>query len=205
MALGDFEGALELFDTHLAPNARFIYGVADAASLLQRLLFIHPGNRTTFSVEDLERRFKGIFESGVRDSLDAHDLGYTDAHLLMAALGSGKGLEATELVESLATSKLAELHPQLAALTRKLCSAITDFSREAYERATETMNSVRSEYCAIGGSNAQRDVFAQLHLASAVRSSRPEHKTLLRELMEEREARAEGDKWLLRKVVVKEG
>mgnify|MGYP002649573673 CR=1 FL=1 len=208
LALGEWEGALGVFDRHLEPNFtsnRALYGLADASSLLQRMLFVLPENRSSsFEACDVEKRFKAVFEVA-RDHLDGHDLGYTDAHLVMAALGSGHPAEAAQVVEGLTGSKLAELHPKLATLTERLCSALVDYSREQYEKAAETMESIRREHWAIGGSNAQRDVFNQLHLAAAVRSGRAEHKRVLKELTEEREALAEGDKWLLRKVVVREG
>ncbi|KAH9397455.1 Tetratricopeptide repeat protein 38 [Tyrophagus putrescentiae] len=174
LAQGEWEGALGVFDRHLEPNFtsnRALYGLADASSLLQRMLFVLPENRSSsFETCDVEKRFKAVFEVA-RDHLDGHDLGYTDAHLL-------------------------------ATLTERLCSALVEYSREQYEKAAETMESIRREHWAIGGSNAQRDVFNQLHLAAAVRSGRAEHKRVLKELTEEREALAEGDKWLLRKVVV---
>ena len=118
----------------------------------------------------------------------------------MACLGSGNKMEATELVDSFKDSKLAELHPEYSVVSRKLMSAIVDYDRENYDRATDTLSSIKDSIYMLGGSNAQQDVFKQLHLVCALKSSSSEHKKLLQDLLKEREVFEQNDRFLLEKV-----
>ena len=66
-----------------------------------------------------------------------------------------------------------------------LCGAVLAYGRGAFDACIDSLLSIRYEIVRVGGSHAQRDVFAEMLIEAALRAGRP---TLARALLAERTA-----------------
>lgn len=201
LAIGDFDGAIAVLDEQMLPRMKATetaFSIFDSSSLLYRLLFVDQQNRS-FGDELIVSKYRDVF-AVAKQYLSRHVLGFTNTHLMMTCLGSSHRAEAFELLEQLSSSKLAELHPEVASVTAQLLNGMIDYEQGNYERATDTLNSVKDSVYLLGGSNAQRDVFSQLLLVCAVKSDKQSHKKLAQDLLEQRKVFEMNDKFLTGKV-----
>jgi hypothetical protein len=159
--LGRDDEVLQLYDTHMAPQARpFYLDVQNAASLLARLQLLGC---------DVGARWQAL-AAPVRELADDFNLAFTEPHkvLALAAAGDLKGAEA------LCDSVLARLRragppdPQLAKVLDATCRAVLAYYAGHPEDTLELMAPVRGELWRLGGSWAQRDLFEQLTLQAAL-------------------------------------
>ncbi|MFQ6017093.1 MAG: tetratricopeptide repeat protein [Kiloniellaceae bacterium] len=163
---GDYDRALALYDRSIrTATSDFYLDIQNAASLLYRLEFqgIDVGDRWAELADHVETR------------TDDHVLAFTDAHCMMALSAAGRTQTARRLLASL--TDFAKTPGNTAAgtmtpVTIPLCEAILAYGEGDYERTVERMLPLRGALACLGGSHAQRDIFAQILLESAIRGGR---------------------------------
>ena len=102
-------------------------------------------------------------------------LAFTDTHTMMA-LAADKRFDAAEkLLASLRA--FAKTPDNFAAATMEsatipVCQALLDFAQDRHDAVVDGLLPLRYDLACIGGSHAQRDVFAQVLIESAIKSKR---------------------------------
>merc|ERR1712029_347997 len=72
-------------------------------------------------------------------------------------------------------------------ITSSILKAMYNHERGNHQKAVDLLLPIKYEISNIGGSDAQRDVFHQLLVMSAIKSSNPIHKKLAKHLLIERD------------------
>jgi len=143
---------------------------------------------------DVGRRWDELADIAERRAKD-HVLAFADAHFLLALAGAGRIEKAAAMVKSMAAAdpdtRVSEA-PILAGIGTALGDAIIAFRRGDYASAVERLYPKRGEVRLIGGSHAQRDVFARLLINAALKAGRAK---LARALLAERAARNPNSAW----------
>ncbi len=114
-------------------------------------------------------------------------LGFVDAHFALA-LGATDGDAARDYVSSIDTYRDSEddTYAHVAQVVGyDLCDALVAYRAKDFAGCVDALEPVRDHVELIGGSNAQRDLFAQILIDAAIRS---EQWTLARSLLSERTA-----------------
>jgi tetratricopeptide (TPR) repeat protein len=124
-----------------------------------------------------------------------HVLAFADAHFAMALAAGGMLDEAAAMARSMAGAdaqgRVTEA-PILHGIGAALGDAILAFRRGDYAAAVERLYPKRAEVRLIGGSHAQRDVFARLLVRAALKAGKAK---LARALLAERAARNPNSAW----------
>lgn len=136
--------------------------IANAASLLSRLGLegVDVGSRWEELADKAEVR------------LDDRSLVFADLHYLLALLGAGRQEAAARLADSLAGTAPAHASQGLAARRagRLVARGLLAFQNSRTGEALDHLLPARASLVLIGGSDAQRDVFEQVLIESALRS-----------------------------------
>jgi hypothetical protein len=146
-------------------NSESYIDVSNQAALLKRLEFggANVGNRWKVLAEHSETR------------IHDHMLPFRDAHFCLA-LAAGKNFDAARRHIASMAEFAASSQGWRAEATKNvlipLCEGMLAFEEGDYDRATDLIHSVHHELQAIGGSNAQRDLFAQILCEAAVRGQK---------------------------------
>lgn len=175
---GDYDAALDLFDraVYPAPSAAYI-DVQNAAALLWRL---------EMTGVDVGARWEAV-AGQAEEFLDDQMLAFTDTHVTMALARTGR-------MEPLARHRqiLAEradgdgwAGALAAETTLPLTDAIAAYFTGDHAGAAEGLLATREDWSRVGGSHAQRDLYAQALIDAAVKAGR---KPLAEALLGEREA-----------------
>jgi tetratricopeptide (TPR) repeat protein len=179
LELGDTERVLDLYDRQVRPESTDdLLDISNAVSLLWRLE--QAGVNVGARWEELADRSQA--------HLDDHLLVFGDMHYLMALAAAGRSEGASGLLESL--SRYAASSRESQALVAKepglaVAQAILAARRGDYTAAMRELAAVRGKIWRIGGSHAQRDLFEEMLIDSALRAGDPETaETLLRERVE---------------------
>lgn len=143
------------------------FNMSDACSFLYRILLRDDNSE----YKSLLANFKDIFEI-IKPNLNLHVSGFVDAHYLMACLGSGNHSEGRNMITTLKTSDYMKYNEEVANINLQLLESMVLFYDEQYDQAATVLSSIKDSIVKLGGSDAQRDVFNQLMLASAKRSSK---------------------------------
>jgi tetratricopeptide (TPR) repeat protein len=165
LELGGAGEALALYDDGVrADRTDDFRDVANAASLLQRLEIagIDVGERWEELADIAERR------------IDDRQLAFADLHYVMALAGAGRPDPAFRLAQGLLAARggrNAEISRDIAA---PAASALIAFSQGQYGMAVRLLGPIMPLLAQVGGSHAQRDVFAQVWIESLVRSGHPQ-------------------------------
>lgn len=177
---GNYDTVLELFDRSVKPaeNWDFYLDVQNGASMLLRLdlLGVDVGDRWKPMADAMEAH------------VDDHVLAFTDTHTMMA-LAADKRFDAAEkLLASL--RKFAKTPDNFAAATMDsatipVCQALLDFAKGNHDAVVDGLLPLRYDLTCVGGSHAQRDIFAQVLIEAAIKAKRL---TLARSLLAERVA-----------------
>ncbi|KAL4612798.1 tetratricopeptide repeat protein 38 isoform X1 [Arapaima gigas] len=182
---GEYEAALGIYDSQVACRCRSsgaMLDIVDACSLLYRLQL------EGVSVKDRQRELLQVTQPHTED----HMLLFNDLHLLMTSLGAEEQGSTWRLLESLRkqAEDPGERHQLGLAgdLGLPMCQALLQYQQGNYSQVVELLRPIRYRFTQIGGSDAQRDVFSQLLIHSAMRSERKQHKKLARCLLLERDA-----------------
>lgn len=174
---GDYDQALDLYDRSIrSERSDFYLDIQNAAALLLRLEFqgVGVGDRWAELADHAETH------------IDDHALAFTDLHCMMSLAREGRREAAERYLASLRTYAEEPNNYEaatMAPLTIPLCEALLAYADRAYDRAVEILLPLRDRLSPVGGSHAQRDVFVQLLLESAIRAGRL---SLARALLSER-------------------
>jgi tetratricopeptide (TPR) repeat protein len=166
LAQGEYDRALSLYDNELCSvNSETYVDVSNQAALLKRLELIGV---------DVGERWQALAEHSEKRIHD-HMLPFRDAHFCLALAANGNFDGARRHIESMAAFS-APGEGWRAEATRDilipLCEGMIAYEAGDYDKATELLWSMRNEISTIGGSHAQRDLFAQIICDAAVHSSK---------------------------------
>lgn len=162
---GDYDAALALYDSSIYPEATTAYiDVQNAAALLWRL------EMTGADVGERWDMLAGQAEA----TLDDQMLAFTDTHLAAALARTGRSEALARHRQQLAERADGESWSAALAAeaTLPLADAIAAYWRGAYDEATDGFLACREEWARVGGSHAQRDLYAQALIDSAVKAGR---------------------------------
>ena len=186
LALGRVDRVLELYDGHVRASHTDDYrDISNGASMLWRLEAdgVDVGNRWA----ELAERAAG--------HVDDHANAFADCHYTMALVGDGRHADADRFRASLQQRVDRDTDCQAAVLSTvglAIVDALIAFGRGRYAAAARRLAPHRDAIQRIGGSHAQRDVFNQLLIESALRAG---NGTLTRELLTARATRRPGNGW----------
>ncbi len=142
----------------------------------------------------VDARWGELAEIAEKRSRD-HVLAFADAHFAMALAAGGKHDQAAAMARSMAGAdargRLTEA-PILHGVGAALGDAILAFRRGDFSAAVERLYPRRGEVRFIGGSHAQRDVFARFLIRAALGAGKAK---LARALLAERAARNPNSAW----------
>jgi tetratricopeptide (TPR) repeat protein len=168
----EYEDALRLADTEVlrrACSSGALLDMVDASSILLRLEFqeINVG---------LDR-WQKVYQTW-EPHFNDHILSFNDAHLMMALVGSKQPEEKiNEFIVSLenyVNAKYGNERTTNQKMSEKiglpLVKAMQSYAKGEYRTATDLLMPIKDHFILIGGSNAQRDVFLQLTIMSAIKA-----------------------------------
>jgi tetratricopeptide (TPR) repeat protein len=162
-----FEEVLAIYDRHVrgTPSGALL-DLVDAAALLWRL---------QLAGMDVGERWQGLRDHWY-SHLEDHVLVFNDAHIAMVAGGLRDTPALERQAQSLARYAAAAGEGTNRGIARAVgqavVAAIAAFASGDYGRAADLLLPVRYEIWRMGGSHAQRDLFAQTLIAAAIASGR---------------------------------
>ena len=164
IAQDQLDRALQIYDNELSSvNSESYVDVSNQASLLKRL---------QMSGVDIGDRWQALAEHS-RTRMRDHMLPFRDAHFCLALAANGNFDVARRHIDSMAESAGQE-QGWRAQVTRNvlipLCEGMIAYEEGNYAHASDVLWTLRNEVVAIGGSHAQRDLFAQIVCDAAVRA-----------------------------------
>lgn len=190
-----FDEAVSLLDNEVLArcmSSSSSLDLHDAASMVYRMELInlfgklsteHGSKNTTDDDDDKGGRWSGVYQICKPHKRD-HLLGFNDAHFMMSFLGMNDLATAQEIIETIdETPGLLEGQ----SVVKPLLKAMYEFKVGAYAGCVDLLEPIRFEIIKIGGSHAQRDVFEQLLIVSALKSDKPEHNKLGQRMLIERD------------------
>ena len=186
LADGRHDDALSQYDTHVFdPESDEYLDLTNAASLLQRFEIMGI---------DVGERWKPLADK-VRDRTEEHILTFVDLHFLLAlaAAGDGKAGEMREFTASFEGSLEDSNLPIMKALGLPMIDALIAYREGRYADTVAGIAPIRYDLWMMGGSHAQRDLFA-LILIDAARKAGDDN--LFAALIAERQAAAPDDAWV---------
>uniref|UniRef100_A0A4W4EXC9 Tetratricopeptide repeat protein 38 n=1 Tax=Electrophorus electricus TaxID=8005 RepID=A0A4W4EXC9_ELEEL len=148
--------------------------IVDTCSLLYRL------EMEGVSVKERYQELLCVTESHLED----HTLLFNDLHFLMVLQGC-KDMHGTQrLLDSLrelAREPGENKELQLATTVGlPMCQALVEYGQGNYSRTVELLKPLRYRFVALGGSDAQRDIFNQLLIHAAMKSEDKQHQRFSR-------------------------
>ena len=180
LAQGDYDRALNLYDNELCSvNSETYVDVSNQASLLKRLEIagVDVGDRWGRLAEHAATR------------IDDHMLPFRDVHFCLALVAGGDVAAAQRQISSMETFS-AQNDGWTAEVTGStliaLCEGLIAYAEGDHAKACDLLWPMRNELALIGGSHAQRDLFAQILCDTALRGERL---TVARSLLAERVTR----------------
>ncbi len=179
LELGEHDAVLTLYDQEIRADQTDDYlDMSNGIALLWRLedAGVDVGDRWEELADKSEARVEGRV------------LAFADAHYMMALAATGRQEPANRMLASMRQFADGRDDTQ-ASVTGKagmpLAQAILAYRAGEYRKAAELLLPVRYDIRRLGGSNAQRDVFAQILVQAAVKAGRL---SLARALLSERTA-----------------
>ncbi len=177
LAQGEYDRALSLYDNELCSvNTETNVDVSNQAALLKRL---------QINGVDIGQRWQALAAHS-RGRIHDHMLPFRDAHYCLALAANGDVDAAQKHVQSMVEMS-ADGDSWRPETTRKilipLCEGMIAYEQGDYGKACDILWPMRNDLTALGGSHAQRDLFAQILCEAAVRADRL---TLARGLWSER-------------------
>ncbi len=161
LELGNASAALELYDHDVRARRTDDYrDIANAASLLQRL---------EFAGVDVGHRWHELADLASTRVTD-RALVFADLHYALALTGAGRDSDAEHVHGALAHDSGGGHDGSLARrVGAPIAAALRAFRGKRFQEAARLLLSVRPALQAIGGSHAQRDIFEQMLIESAIR------------------------------------
>jgi tetratricopeptide (TPR) repeat protein len=187
LSRGDYDRALRLSQTVFERAPSSIPGnLHDSISLLWRLALCG------IDVSDRWKPFTDI----ARERLARPALWFHVAHLAMALAGGGDWATAARQVTLLRERAPKDKSGLVGGVVLPLVEGVQAFGRGDYRRAADLIEPVRHRLIELGGSRAQRDVFADTLLEACLRAGDVDRAA---RLLAERVARRPDHQWLQRK------
>lgn len=183
---GDTARVLELYDREVrVDETGFYLDVQNAASLLKRLELVGV------NVGERWEELADLAQSRTGD----HVMPFTDAHFMLALTGAGRVDAARDYVTSLRGFVQGESN-QVADVTRNinlpLCEALLAIAQGRYPEAADALYELRNDLSPMGASHAQRDIFQQILIDTAMHAGQTDR---ARALLEERQRERPGSSW----------
>lgn len=182
---GQYEEALSIYDSQVYRRCKVsgaMLDVVDACSMLYRL------EMEGVSVKD---RWRELFHVTQPHSEDHMTL-FNDVHFLMASLGVKDNETSRRLIEGLQELSQEpgdnQQHQLAKSIGVPMCQAMIEYDQGNYNQSVELLYPLRYRIVNIGGSDAQRDLFNQLLIHSAIKSDNARHQKLGRCLLVERDS-----------------
>ncbi len=161
---GDFDQALILYDNHVKPGERRVStDMMNAPSLLARL---------ELAGADVGERWEQLADWAA-GWVDDHVIAFTDAHTMIPLARAGRQAEAEVFVTSLerfAKEARNDAARRVEPFILPLAKGIRALYAGRPAETVELIAPIRHALLPIGGSWAQRDVFAQLLLEAAIQA-----------------------------------
>jgi tetratricopeptide (TPR) repeat protein len=165
LAQGKNDRALDLYDQALCSvNSENYVDVSNQAALLKRIELngVNVGDRWKMLAEHSEKR------------IHDHMLPFRDAHFCLALAANGNFDAACRHIESMRAFSAQGTEWRVQAtrdILIPLCEGMIAYEAGDYDKATDLLWPMRNEISTIGGSHAQRDLFAQITCDAAAQSS----------------------------------
>ncbi len=184
--LGQYDAALALYDAEIRAERTDDYrDIANAASMLSRL------ELDGVPVGDRWDELADLSEHRATDGC----LAFADLHYLLALCGGARDDAAAGLIARMAATPAEDsdarriiAHPGL-----RMARGVQAFAAGDYSVAWMHLREARSDAQTLGGSHAQRDVFARITIEAALRGGYLDAaEGLLRERQAQRSSRADG-------------
>ena len=158
---GDFDQALTIYDAGVrSDESTFYLDVQNTASMLARL---------EFAGANVGDRWNELAEVAIERQGD-HVLLFTEPHNTMALARTGEFDQVEQQLSSLKNfveTADGSSNGLIEPLVIPVCEAIRDFYKGSYSEVVDRLMPLRYRYQPIGGSHAQRDIFA-IYLVDAV-------------------------------------
>ena len=178
----DHAKVLELYDTEFRKDSTDDHiDIANAVSMLARL---------EMRGVDIGGRWDELGEACAKH-IDDHLFAFHDAHYIMAVAAAGREQDTTRMLSTMAQAANAGTTegPVFREVGLPLSRAIVAFRKGRYGEAADLLLPIRYQVYRIGGSHAQRDLFAQLLIGAVLADGRYD---LARALTSERLQRRPG-------------
>ncbi len=187
LELGDHDAVLDLYDRRIRAELTEEYlDIVNATALLWRLEDegVDVGGRWNELADKSESR------------KDDHLLAFVDAHFMMALAAGGRHAAAQAMLRSMAEPPAGTEAAVFREIGAPVCEAAAAYRAGDYDRAADLLLPVRYGIRRLGGSHAQRDIFARMLIESAIRAGRLK---LARALLAERAANKPNSLWTARR------
>jgi tetratricopeptide (TPR) repeat protein len=187
LELGQYDGVLDLYDRRFRaePTEEYL-DMVNAAAMLWRL---------EDEGVDVGGRWGELGERAAKRK-DDHLLAFVDAHFMMALAATGRDADAEAMLASMAAGPTGTEAAIFKEVGAPLCRALLAYRKRDYGRAVDLLLPIRYEVRRLGGSHAQRDLFARLLVEAAIRAGRL---PLARALLAERTAQKPNSRWSWRR------
>ncbi|XP_062567974.1 tetratricopeptide repeat protein 38-like [Saccostrea cucullata] len=189
---GDFRSALEIFDSQVGvrtQRSKSDFNLTDATHLLYRLKLEGVDVGSRWSMLD---KTSHVYMFG-------HGQMFTESQLfLKSCCDQDKNIKEKQLQSLKEYVKDGEMWDNKTIVKEvgiPLCEGVLAFENGEHDKATEILYPLRYDIIRIGGSHAQRDVFNQILINAALRSSNPKNHRLGRMLLSERKLAKTSDSW----------
>ena len=186
LEMQDFDAVLKLYDQQISRDLEMdqYLDLCNASALLWRL--------ELYGV-DVGKRWQAVAHIAAKH-IEDHELIFVQIHCQMALLAAGRDSEAERLATHVeAHSARKYLQADAAATVGvPLLAAMAAQRRGDYDGVVERLWPIRYQLPMIGGSHAQRDLFEEILVWSAIRSR---HHGLARNLLAERTAAKPNNAW----------
>ena len=162
LARDERDAALALYDERVRDDfSEIIYDMHDAASLLWRL---------ELAGVDVGSRWGELADISMAHIGDHNDA-FTDAHFTMCLAGDGRSSAVKNMIESM-RSFAASKNVTMAEIMRDVgidaCRGLAAYRAGDHAQAVDCLLPIRYRLYRIGGSHAQRDLFAQTLIEAAL-------------------------------------
>jgi tetratricopeptide (TPR) repeat protein len=164
LELGEIDRVLELYDSEIRAEPTEDYlDMSNAIAMLWRLeeLGVDVGERWTELGDNAEKK------------IDDRIFAFHDSHYLLALCYGGHPEKGNAMLQAMAESEVPGIEGAVyEALGFPLCNAIKAYSVGDYDTATDILYPIRRELYRIGGSHAQRDLFARMLISASLKAGR---------------------------------
>jgi hypothetical protein len=197
----EHEQALEIFDNNMLKwlNLNRTLDLVDLVSLLYRL-------KLDSCEVDLSERWSLLYDA-YKSRFQDHGYLYNDFHIAMILSNSKSEDNKSKFLDSfnnfvkrdddeinnnhVSPNYLKQINKELG---ENVFNTIFEFDQGNYERVVDILYPIRYDLIKMGGSNAQRDLFPQILLQSALKSQSKRHQILGVALLNERQALKPGSR-----------